>query len=108
VGELWENHGGVLSAQVLEEFYVHMTRKIPKPLTQKKGLELISHYLSWDTVSIHGGMVAEAAQLEERAKISFWDALIVVSAQRSGARLLLTEDFQAGRKFGDLAVKNPF
>lgn len=108
VVELWENNGGVLSAQVLEEFYVNVTRKIPKPLTKKQGLELISHYLSWDTVSIHGGMVAEAAQLEERAKISFWDALIVVSAQRSGARLLLTEDFQAGRKFGDLAVKNPF
>jgi predicted nucleic acid-binding protein len=108
VGELWENNGGVLSAQVLEEFYVNVTRKIPKPLTKKQGLELISQYLSWDTVSIHGGMVAEAAQLEERAKISFWDALIVVSAQRSGARLLLTEDFQAGRKFGELAVKNPF
>jgi predicted nucleic acid-binding protein len=108
VVELWENNGGVLSAQVLEEFYVNVTRKIPKPLTKKQGLELISQYLSWDTVSIHGGMVAEAAQLEERAKISFWDALIVVSAQRSGARLLLTEDFQAGRKFGDLAVKNPF
>jgi predicted nucleic acid-binding protein len=108
VVELWENNGGVLSAQVLEEFYVNVTRKIPKPLTKKRGLELISQYLSWDTVSIHGGMVAEAAQLEERAKISFWDALIVVSAQRSGARLLLTEDFQAGRKFGDLTVKNPF
>jgi predicted nucleic acid-binding protein len=108
VGELWENNSGVLSAQVLEEFYVNVTRKIPKPLTKKRGLKLISHYLSWDTVSIHGRMVAEAAQLEERAKISFWDALIVVSAQRSGARLLLTEDFQAGRKFGELVVKNPF
>lgn len=108
VVELWENNGGVLSAQVLEEFYVNVTRKIPKPLTKKQGLELISQYLSWETVSIHGGMVAEAAQLEERAKISFGDALIVISAQRSGARLLLTEDFQAGRKFGDLAVKNPF
>jgi predicted nucleic acid-binding protein len=106
--ELWENNGGVLSAQVLEEFYVNVTRKIPKPLTKKQGLELITQYLSWDTVSIHGGMVAEAAQLEDRAKISFWDALIVVSAQRSGARLLLTEDFQAGRKFGDLSVKSPF
>lgn len=108
VVELWENKGGVLSAQVLEEFYVNVTRKIPRPLTKKQGLELISQYLSWDTVSLHGGMVAEAAQLEERAKISFWDALIVVSAQRSGARLLLTEDFQPGMKFGDLAVKNPF
>jgi predicted nucleic acid-binding protein len=99
---------GVVNAQVLEEFYVHVTRKIPKPLSKQQGLELIQDYLSWEAVGIHGGMVAEAAQMEEQLKLSFWDALIVVSAQRSGAELLLSEDFQSGRQFGSLTVQTPF
>lgn len=108
VEALWENNNGVVSTQVLQEFYVNVTRKIPQPLSKQRGLELIQGYLSWETVGIHGAMVVEAAQMEEQLKISFWDALIVVSAQRSGAELLLSEDFQSGRKFGSLTVQSPF
>jgi len=108
VQALWDSNNGVVSAQVLEEFYVNVTRKIPQPLSKQQGLELIQDYLSWETVGIHGGMVAEAAQMEEQLNISFWDAMIVVSAQRSGADLLLSEDFQSGRQFGSLMVQSPF
>ena len=47
-------------------------------------------------------------RLGERSKISFWDALIIVAALRSGAGALLTEDLQDGRKIGEMTIRNPF
>jgi predicted nucleic acid-binding protein len=52
--------------------------------------------------------IAAASQLEERHQLSFWDALIIVSAQRSRARALLTEDLQDGRRFDGLEVVSLF
>jgi predicted nucleic acid-binding protein len=105
---LWETGEGIVSSQVLQEFYVNVTRKIPTPLPRPQARDVIRHYLVWEMVAIDGAMILEASSLEERFKLSFWDALIVVSAQRGGAALLLTEDFHHGRRFADLLIKNPF
>jgi predicted nucleic acid-binding protein len=49
-----------------------------------------------------------ASRLEEEHSLAFWDALIVEAALRAGARTLLSEDLQDGRRFGELVVRNPF
>jgi predicted nucleic acid-binding protein len=105
---LWSAAGGVLSTQILQEFYVTVTRKIASPLTREAAREIIKDYLTWDVVSNDGDAVLEAIDIETGENISFWDALVVAAAKRGGAEVLLSEDLSEGRKFGDMVVRNPF
>jgi len=108
IQELWEMRNGILSVQVLEEFYVNVTRKIPRPLPRKEARALIAQYLVWEVVPINGVLILEASEIEERSKLSFWDALILAAAKKGTASLLLSEDFQDGRKIEKLTIQNPF
>lgn len=106
--ELWRTQRGVLSTQVLQEFYVNVTRKIPSPLSRTQARQLVRQYSAWPVVTIDAAAVAEASEIEERHQISFWDALIVVAAQRSGAAALITEDLTSGQRLAGVYVINPF
>jgi len=106
--ELWESESGVVSTQVLQEFYVTVTRKLPKPLPKRTAREVVTTYETW---AVHRPGVHDltaASELEERHRFSFWDALIVVSAQRSGADRLFSEDLQDGRRISGVHITNPF
>jgi len=105
---LWSAAGAVLSTQILQEFYVTVTRKIASPLTREAAREIIKDYLTWGIVSNDGDAVLEAIDIETGENISFWDALVVAAAKRGGAEVLLSEDLSEGRKFGDMVVRNPF
>lgn len=105
---LWDSQTGVLSSQVLQEFYVTVTRKLSRPLPKHAAWEVLTTYDAWPVHRPDVGDLLDASSLEERHSLSFWDALIVVSAQRLGARLILTEDLQAGRRFAETSIANPF
>lgn len=105
---LWENQSGALSTQVLQEFYVNVTRKIGKPLRRATAREIIERYGEWHLVVPDHRLVIDATEIEQRRRLSFWDAMIVVAAQRSGAATLLTEDLNNGQSFGPVTVLNPF
>ncbi len=105
---LWDSRTGMLSTQVLEEFYVNVTRKISKPLSRQKARDVIRQYLVWENVSIDGTTILEASGVEERFKLSFWDALIIVAAKKGRASLLLSEDLHHGQKFQEMHIRNPF
>lgn len=106
--ELWENESGSLSSQVLQEFYVTVTRKLTKPLRRHAARDVISTYAAWPVHRPDIDDIVSASEVEERHRLSFWDALIVVSARRSGARELLTEDLQGGQRLDGVLVVNPF
>ena len=106
--KLWDNKGASLSIQVLQEFYATVTRKIPRPLPTRLAKEIVEDLLTWDVVSVDGASLLAAIELHQREKISFWDALIVTSAQRAGAAVLLSEDFADARVFAGVTVRNPF
>ncbi|MBN2207153.1 MAG: PIN domain-containing protein [Candidatus Aminicenantes bacterium] len=108
IAELWRSGTGLISTQVLQELYVTLTRKIPRPLAPADAFEIIEDLTAWDIVVNDGGSVLEASRLERQAKLSFWDALIVVAAERGGAEILLSEDLSQGRTFGGIRVANPF
>jgi len=108
LGRLWNDRNGSLSTQVLQEFYVTATRKLADPLSREVAREAVRAYARWQVQRVGVVEIIEASQLEEQHHLSFWDALIVVSAQRAGARRLCTEDLQAGRDFNGLVVENPF
>lgn len=108
LADLWRSREGVLSAQVLQEFYVNVTRKIPRPLSRKVARAVVGSFSPWQGASIRTHDIVHASELEERHRISFWDALIVVSAKLSGAGRILSEDLNAGQIIEGVAIENPF
>jgi predicted nucleic acid-binding protein len=106
--DLWNRRTGVLSIQILQEFYVALTRKISHPLTSTKARNLIRDYLSWH-IEINNSMsVLTASRIEENHKISFWDALIVTAATKAKVSKILSEDFQSGQVIEGILIENPF
>ena len=105
---LWRNRTGTLSTQVLQEFYVVATRKLAAPMHRTTARKIVALYAEWPVVQVDAPLLLAASELEERHTLSFWDALIVEAARRSGATRLLTEDLQAGRRIGGVRIENPF
>lgn len=108
VAQLWEQRTGVVSTQVLQEFYVNVRRKAEKPLSSREAREIVSDYLRWDLIVNTGDSILAAIGLEERFQLSFWDALIVHAAQTAGVETLYSEDLADGQRYGSVTVVNPF
>jgi predicted nucleic acid-binding protein len=106
--ELWNDRTGVLSTQVLQEFYVVATRKFRPPLPRAEAREILALYATWPVVQVDVELILDAAGLEDAEQLSFWDALIVEAARRAGADRLVSEDFGAGRNIADVTIENPF
>ena len=104
---LWQERTGVLSLQVLQEFYVNVTRKIPSPLSKNSARVAMSSYAIWCMETTPAEIVA-AFRIEDVARIGFWDALILSSAVASGAKRLLSEDLNAGQRIIGVLIENPF
>jgi predicted nucleic acid-binding protein len=105
--ELWMDRTGVLSTQVLQEFYVNVTRKIAKPLSKKSARAIIDSYTVW-CIDTTPAEIATAFRIEDDARISFWDALICAAALKAGADRILSEDLNAGQKIANVSIENPF
>src|SRR5712664_1360257 len=103
--ELWSERTGVLSMQVLQEFYVNVTRKIPSPLLKDSARLVISAYSIW-CMETTPTELSVAFRIEDESRVGFWDALIV--AAKSGATRLLSEDLNPGQKIAGLRIENPF
>lgn len=107
VEKLWKSEGGVISTQVLQELCVSLRRKAARPLPVEETQQLIEDYMAWEIVVNTAESVVEALAIESRYKISFWDALIVQAAGRSGADILYSEDLADGQSYGSVRVVNP-
>ncbi len=105
--ELWSERTGVLSMQVLQEFYVNVTRKIGTPLPKDTARKVVNSYVAWCMETTHFEISA-AFRIEDESRIGFWDALIVSSAVKSGATRILSEDLNAGQLISGIHVENPF
>ena len=106
--ELWASRQGFISAQVLQEFYVNVTRKIARPISRKVARDVLKAYAPWCSGNLRPEDIVKASALEERHRISFWDALIVVSAVLGGAARILSEDLNSGQLIEGVVVENPF
>jgi len=107
IAKLWDSGDGVLSTQVLQELCISLRRKVSRPLSTEATRQLIEDYSSWEIVVNTAESVLQALDLETRYKISFWDALIVQAAMRSGAGLLYSEDLADRQSYGAVRVVNP-
>ncbi|WP_051426421.1 PIN domain-containing protein [Jiangella gansuensis] len=98
----------VLSAQVLNEFYVTVTRKLRKPLDEPRAREAVDVLSQLDIVPIDAGLVTAGVARSQQSQLSLWDSLVVEAARRAGCTAVLTEGLNAGAVFGGVRVINPF
>lgn len=105
---LWNSQRGVVSTQVLQELFVALTKKIPKPLDAESAKQIVNDLLKWDVIVNDGESILEAIEIHLKYKYSFWDSMIIEAAIQSGADLLLSEDLSDGQIINGLTIKNPF
>ena len=97
----------ILSTQVLQEFYVSVTRKLVTPLDPEVAFQAVQGLTALPVVQIDPPLILLAIQRSRKVKGSFWDALILEAALAAQATLLYSEDFQDGSVFGGLRIVNP-
>jgi predicted nucleic acid-binding protein len=96
------------SIQVLQELFVTLTRKVRTPLTAEQAARYLDQIAVWPVIVLDYRAMRDAIELSSSAKLSFWDALIIVAAARSGATRLYTEDLQDGQVILGVEIVNPF
>lgn len=99
---------GVISIQVIQEFFQVATTKIRKPISVEDALEFMQYMTSFQIVTPDFDMVVAAARIHQKHSISFWDALILQAAKTADCFQVLSEDLQDGFRLDELTVKNPF
>lgn len=97
-----------LSAQVLQEFYVTVVRKVEVPLPPEQALEWIEALQAFPCMSIDVSLVKIAAEISQRFRISYWDAAIVAAAESLNATTIYSEDLNHDQYYGSVQVRNPF
>ena len=97
-----------VSTQVLQEFYVVVTRKLIATLPATQAYEAVRCFAEYPVVQVDVALILRAIRRNETERISFWDALIIEAALKAGCKTLLSEDMQAGCEVNGLQIQNPF
>lgn len=105
---LWDSGHGIISPQVLQEFFVNVTRKISKPLDIVTARGIVKDLLKWKVIVVDGETILEAIDIHKQYKYSFWDSMVIQAAIQGGANLLYSEDLSEGQAIGSVKIKNPF
>lgn len=106
--ELWDTRKGCLNTQVLQEFYVTITKKVKKPLSPSQASQIISDLGVWNLDTPDVGDILEAIKISQRYIISFWDSLIICSAINLDCDIIWSEDLNSEQYFDKVKVINPF
>lgn len=96
----------VVSTQVVQEFYAVATRKLG--MARDVAGSIVRNLLNLPLIVIDADSILTALAIEDRYRISFWDALIVAAAEAGGAQVLYTEDLSDGQQYGQVVARNPF
>jgi predicted nucleic acid-binding protein len=105
---LWEEQNGRTSVQVLNEYYVTLTRKIKPPVPPEDAWDDVKSFIAWNPQPMDIELLHRGHEIEQRYRLSWWDSLIVGAAQLQNCVLLLTEDLQDRSVYGSVTVRNPF
>ena len=106
IDALWKAAAGRISWQVLHEFYVNAEKKLGMPRVAAR--KTVTMFATWKPGEVGFGAIERSWHWIDHAQVSYWDGLILASAEQAGCRWLLSEDFQEGREFGPIVVINPF
>ncbi len=103
-----ENETAVLSVQVLSEFFMVVTRRIPNPLSIEEVEEVMDLVRILPVVELDWAMVRRAIDTHRQYGITYWDSLIVAAAERVGCARILSEDLNPGQSYHGIVVVDPF
>jgi len=107
--DLWNNQAGVLSIQVLLEFYVVVTQKVERPISSSEAKAIIEDYLSsWEVIEPRGETLLSSIEAANKYHFHFWDAMIFVAAKEANVIRIYTEDFQHNLEIEGTKFINPF
>ena len=106
ISRLWLERTGCLSLQVLQEFYVTATRKLA--LAPEQAALQVNRLGRWRVHRPSVEDVLGAIELHRGRSISFWNGLIVRSAQAFQCSVLWSEDLSSGQRWGNVEARNPF
>ena len=96
------------SAQVLQEFFVTVVKKVSRPISAAQALEWIEQWAAFPCQTIDHQLVRIAIEQSERFAISYWDAAILAAAEALGTDTVYSEDLSHGQRYGHMRVVNPF
>ena len=108
LSDLWNSGLGVLSTQVLQEFFVNIVQKIQKPIDKKLAKEIVRDFLRWQVVVNNGDSIPDAIDIRDKYRYSFWDSMIIEAAIKGGAVFLMSEDLQHGQVISGVTIRNSF
>ena len=108
IRSMWQSENGCLSIQVLQEFYVTVTRKVVHPLSTAQAAQIIGDLGVWRMHTPTVADVLDAIQIQTRYQISFWDAMIIQSANQLKCETLWSEDLNHSQVYRTVQVQDPF
>jgi predicted nucleic acid-binding protein len=108
IQHLWQVQAGRTSVQVLSEYYVNVTRRLPLRLSPDEAWDDVQTLLAWNPQAVDRHVLEAAREIERRYRLHWWDSQIVAAADMQGCTLLLTEDLQDGASYGGVTVRSPF
>ena len=102
---LWNNpYPPAISVQVLQEFYVNLTRK---KISHKKTLSIIDNYLCWEVIENDLNIFLDAVKIRDRYKLSFWDSSIIAAAKQARVSEIWSEDISTEQVYSGIKLVNP-
>lgn len=107
--QLVTSGNGLISTQILSEFFVTVTRKIPEPLTLEQAEERIANICQiWPVLQVSEMIILEAVRGARVHNFSYWDALVWATARLNQTGLILSEDFSHDQMVEGVRFINPF
>jgi predicted nucleic acid-binding protein len=105
---LWERKNGRISTQVLNEYFVTVTRKLTHKLSEPDAWEDVEDLESWNPVPVDMYCLKTGRHVQLRYGLSWRDSLIVAAASIAGCETILSEDLNPGQQYLGITVVSPF
>lgn len=103
----WSNRSGRISTQVLNEYYITVTRKLDPGLPRAEAWSDVEAFSAWRPVTIDMNCLRYAHEVQLLHKTSWWDSLIIAAARLSESSVILSEDLNHGQVYMGIEVVNP-
>lgn len=106
--QLWDGQNGKLSVQVLNEYFVNVTRKLDPGLSPDEAWDDIEALSVWEPLQMDMPLLQRGYAVHRRYGLSWWDSLIVAAAEVASCATILSEDLANGAQYFGITVENPF
>lgn len=108
LAELWDKRSGRLSVQVLNEYFVSVTQKLNPGLSAEEAWDDVEALAAWNPVQLDMTILNRTFAVMRRYSLSWWDSMIIASAEAAGCTRVLSEDLPHGAAYFGVIIENPF